>query len=141
MMVPQPDETLLIYIATTSRIISTAVIVEREEVGHAYKVQRPIYFINEVLNESKTHYPQVQKLLYAIMVTSRKLCHYFEYYKIIVVTTKRPTAASSSGLLSSALTPSNLEAGLSSSHWRSLISSLSGPTSKSLSLPLAPSTG
>ena len=57
MMAPQPYETLLIYIAATSRVISTAIIVEREEAGHAYKVQRPVYFISEVLNESKTRYP------------------------------------------------------------------------------------
>ena len=25
-------------------------------------------------------------MLYAILITSRKLCHYFEYYKIAVVT-------------------------------------------------------
>ncbi|XP_066358421.1 uncharacterized protein [Miscanthus floridulus] len=86
MTVPQPDKTLLIYIAATPRVVSTAIVAEREEVGHAYKVQRPIYFICEVLNESKTHYPKVQKLLYAILVTLRKLRHYFEYYKIVVVT-------------------------------------------------------
>ena len=86
MTAPQPDKTLLIYIATTSRVVSTAIIVEREEARHAYKVQRPVYFISEVLNESKTCYPQVQKLLYTILVTSRKLRHYFEYYKINVVT-------------------------------------------------------
>ena len=86
MMAPQPDKTLLIYIAATSRVVSTAIVVEREEVRHAYKVQRPVYFISEVLNESKTHYPHVQKLLYAILVMSRKLRHYFEYYKIVVVT-------------------------------------------------------
>ena len=85
MMVPQPDETLLIYIATTSHVVSIAIVVEHEEVGHAYKVQHPVYFISEVLNESKTCYPQVQKLLYTILVTSRKLRHYFEYYKIIMV--------------------------------------------------------
>ena len=56
MTAPRPDETLLIYIAATSHIVSTAII-EREEAGHAYKVQRPVYFISEVLNESKTHYP------------------------------------------------------------------------------------
>ena len=86
MTAPRPDETLLIYIAATSHIVSTAIVVEREEAGHAYKVQRPVYFISEVLNEPKTHYPQVQKLLYAILITSRKLRHYFEYYKIVVVT-------------------------------------------------------
>ena len=63
-----------------------AIVVEREETGHAYKVQRPVYFISEVLNEPKTRYPQVQKLLYAILITSRKLRHYFEYYRIAVVT-------------------------------------------------------
>ena len=76
----------MIYIAATSHVISTANVVEHEEAGHAYKVQHPVYFISEVLNESKTCYPQVQKLLYAILVTSRKLHHYFEYYKIAVVT-------------------------------------------------------
>ena len=83
---PRPDETLLIYITATSRVISTAIVIEHEEVGHAYKVQRPVYFISKVLNEPKTRYPQVQKLIYAILITSRKLRHYFEYYKIIVVT-------------------------------------------------------
>jgi hypothetical protein len=38
-------------------VVSTAIVVEREEVGHVYKVQRPVYFISEVLNEFKTRYP------------------------------------------------------------------------------------
>ena len=86
MTAPRLDETLLIYIIATSQVVSTAIVVEREEVGHAYNVQRPVYFITEVLNEPKTHYPQVQKLLYAILITSCKLRHYFEYCKIAVVT-------------------------------------------------------
>ena len=54
---PREDETLLLYIAATNRVVSTAMVVERDEPGHIYKVQRPIYFISEVLNESKTRYP------------------------------------------------------------------------------------
>jgi hypothetical protein len=49
-------------------------------------VQRPVYFISEVLYESKVRYPVVQKLLYAILITSRKLLHYLDEYKITVIT-------------------------------------------------------
>ena len=38
MRAPQAGETLLIYIAATNRVVSTAIVVEREEAGHAYKV-------------------------------------------------------------------------------------------------------
>ena len=63
-----------------------AIVVERKEDGHAYGVQRPIYFISEVLSESKVRYLPIQKLLYAILITSRKLWHYFDEYKISVIT-------------------------------------------------------
>jgi hypothetical protein len=119
MIVPQSDETLLIYIAVISRVVSTAIIIEREEARHAYKVQQPIYFISEVLNESNTQYPQVQKLMYVVLITSHKLHHYFEYYKIVVVTefplsdistTKKPVGASSNGQSSLTPTPSSSRA-------------------------------
>ena len=45
-----------------------------------------MYFISEVLSESKAPYPPVQKLLYAILITLRKLRHYFQEYKISMVT-------------------------------------------------------
>jgi hypothetical protein len=58
-------------------VVSTAIIVERQKDGHAYSVQRPVYFISEVLSESKLCYQPVQKLLYAVLITSQKLRHYF----------------------------------------------------------------
>jgi ribonuclease HI len=67
-------------------MVSTAIIVERQEDGHAYPVQRPVYFASEVLSESKALYQPVQKLLYAVLITSRKLRHYFQEYSITVVT-------------------------------------------------------
>jgi hypothetical protein len=43
----------------------------------AQTVQCPMYFISEVLHEVKTRYLEVHKLLYAVLITSRKLRHYF----------------------------------------------------------------
>ena len=78
-LVPPTDgEPLLLYIVATTQVVSAALVVEREEEGHALKVQRPIYFISEVLSDSKAHYPQIQKPLYAVLITKRKLHHYFE---------------------------------------------------------------
>jgi hypothetical protein len=67
-------------------VVSTIIVVEREEPGHVYKVQRPVCFISEVLNEFKARYPQVQKLIYAILITSQKLKHYFNGYRVVVKT-------------------------------------------------------
>ena len=77
---------MLLYIAATTHVVSTAIVVERPQQDHAYPVQRPIYYVSEVLSDLKVHYPSVQKLLFAILMTSRKLWHYFESYRVSVVT-------------------------------------------------------
>jgi hypothetical protein len=67
---PREKEQLLLYLTATTHVVSTAIVVERQEDGHAYPVQRPVYFISEVLSESKARYQLVQKLLYAMLITS-----------------------------------------------------------------------
>jgi hypothetical protein len=67
-------------------VVSTAIVVERQKDGHAYPVQQPVYFVSKVLSESKACYQAVQKLLYAVLIISRKLRHYFLEYSISVVT-------------------------------------------------------
>jgi dsDNA-binding SOS-regulon protein len=82
---PRKKEQLLLYLAATTHVVNTAIIVERQEDVHAYPVQRPVYFVSEVLSESKARYQPVQKLLYAVLITSRKLQHYFQEYSISIV--------------------------------------------------------
>jgi hypothetical protein len=48
------------------------------------KKQAPIYFVSEVLSLSKKNYTELEKVMYAILMASRKLRHYFQAYHIIV---------------------------------------------------------
>jgi hypothetical protein len=66
-------------------VVSAVLVVERAEEGHTLLVQRSVYFISEVLLETKVHYLQIQKLLYAIILTRRKLHHYYEDHLVTVV--------------------------------------------------------
>ena len=68
------------------QVVSAILVVEQEEEGHALKVQHPMYFISKVLSDSKTRYSQIQKLLYTILITKRKLRHYLESHIMTVVT-------------------------------------------------------
>lgn len=83
---PRKHEDLLLYIAATTMVVSAAIVVEREEDGRVFKVQRPVYYVSEVLSDSKVRYPHVQKLLYTLLIASRKLRHYFDSHKISVIT-------------------------------------------------------
>jgi hypothetical protein len=85
LVAPKEREPLLLYIAATHQVVSTVLVVERSEEGKAHGVQRPVYFLIEVLSPSKQRYPHYQKLAYSVFTTSQKLRQYFAVHPIIVV--------------------------------------------------------
>jgi hypothetical protein len=76
-LTPPQDSPLVPLRGCDYQVVSAVIVVERMEELHALPVQRPVYYISEVLSDTKTCYPQVQKLLYAVVLARRKLRHYF----------------------------------------------------------------
>ena len=59
---------------------------EPDPVTRVRTVQKPVYYISEVLHEAKARYLEMHKLIYAILIASRKLRHYFQAHRVVVVT-------------------------------------------------------
>ncbi|XP_057733107.1 uncharacterized protein LOC130948405 [Arachis stenosperma] len=58
-----------------------AVLVREED-----KTQRPVYFISKTLQGAKTRYTKLEKLAYALLISSRRLKQYFQRHTIILKT-------------------------------------------------------
>ena len=57
------------------------------EVGQKKKVvQQPIYFVSSLLQGARSRYSGMQKLLFGLLMASRKPRHYFQAHEITVVT-------------------------------------------------------
>jgi hypothetical protein len=71
-----------LYVAASHAAVSVALVQENQD--EQAKKQVPIYFVSEVLSPSKRNYIELEKVLYAVLMASRKLWHYFYSYHIIV---------------------------------------------------------
>ena len=52
--VPTDKEPMMLYVAANERVVSAVVVVQRKEEGKEYPVQRPVYYISEVLDRKST---------------------------------------------------------------------------------------
>jgi hypothetical protein len=67
-------------------VVSTSIVVEWGESDTNLMIQYPVYFVSEVLSDSKTWYFHIMKFAYALLITSHKLSHYFQAHQIEVHT-------------------------------------------------------
>ncbi|XP_074374075.1 uncharacterized protein LOC141714455 [Apium graveolens] len=81
-MRPDPKETLQLYLAVSDRTLG-AVLVKNYE-GN----QHPVFYVSHVLKDAETRYPNAEKFAYGLVMTSRKLRHYFQGRTIQVVTSQ-----------------------------------------------------
>jgi ribonuclease HI len=79
---PSPGALLLLYVAASHSAVSAALV--QEKLDDQIKKQAPVYFVSEVLSLSKKNYKELEKVLYAVLMASRRLRHYFQVYHIIV---------------------------------------------------------
>ncbi|XP_072148558.1 uncharacterized protein [Setaria viridis] len=96
-LVAPEQEPLFLYITASDHMVSAVLLMEREEPGWALKVQRPVYFVSEVLFDAKVYYPQVQKLLYVVLMANWKLLHYFTEHEVTIITSFTLVMGTSAG--------------------------------------------
>jgi hypothetical protein len=80
---PEPQLPLLLYLSASNSAVSVVLVQEKEE-GNLKQIL--VYFASETLSGSKLFYSELEKIVYVVMMTTRKLRHYFEGHRIRVIT-------------------------------------------------------
>ena len=73
-------EKMYLYLAVSNTTTSSALVREEET------VQKPMYYTSQAFPGAKANYPKLDKIVFALVVASRKLCPYFQAHPIIVMT-------------------------------------------------------
>ena len=64
-------EKLYLYLAVSNIAVSSTLIREEEN------VQKPVYYTSQAFQGVEANYPRLEKIVFALLVASRKLCPYF----------------------------------------------------------------
>lgn len=76
----------MLYLADSHCIVRTFLV--QQKLVEDKLIQSLVYFVSEVLIESKTHMSKMEKIAYVVVMASRKFWHYFEAHNIKVLTNR-----------------------------------------------------
>jgi hypothetical protein len=84
----EQGQPLILYVSATHSVVSEALVIEKETMqnGKTAKQQFQVYFISKVLTGSKKFYSEMEKICYVVIMSARKLWHYFDAHTIKVLT-------------------------------------------------------
>ena len=77
---PSEGELLILYLVVSDFSTSAALVRERD------RVQQPVYYCSRALRGANERYPKMEKLILALVTTSRKLRPYFQAHTVEVPT-------------------------------------------------------
>ncbi|XP_019150219.1 PREDICTED: uncharacterized protein LOC109147035 [Ipomoea nil] len=73
-------EPLFLYLAASCKAVSSVLVREEERVRH------PVYYVSRSLKAAESRYTALEKIVYALVITVRKLAPYFQAHTIRVLT-------------------------------------------------------
>ncbi|XP_019184828.1 PREDICTED: uncharacterized protein LOC109179800 [Ipomoea nil] len=76
---PKAGEALILYLGVSHGAISSVLV--KEEGG----TQRPIYYVSKALHDAELRYSVLEKTVFAIVTSSKRLAHYFQAHPIHVL--------------------------------------------------------
>ena len=79
LMALEPGEDLFMYLSVLKHAMSVVLLRDRG-------VQQPVYYISKTQVDAETRYLPLEKLVLALVHTTRKLPHYFQAHTVYVLT-------------------------------------------------------
>jgi hypothetical protein len=84
----EQGQSLILYVSTSHTTVSGVLVQEKVVIKNEKKTTRQflVYFISKAPISSKRYYSKMEKICYAIVMSIRKLHHYFEAHRVRVLT-------------------------------------------------------
>ena len=76
---PKPREDLLIYLSVSEHALNAVLLRDQ-------RVQQLVYYVSKTLVDVERRYLPLEKLVLALVHTTRKLPHYFQAHTVYVLT-------------------------------------------------------